>query len=122
MAPDLDAYRIETDRAGKCMLDLLPLLARVADVSDAAFGAALFHATFARALCDWITRAAQTEQLRDVVLAGGCFLNTLLSGALVRELPARGLRVWQARQLPPNDGGLSLGQAWVARHTPVKNH
>ena len=52
--------------------------------------------------------------IASVVLAGGCFLNRMLSTALVRRLTEAGLRVHEARCLPPNDGGLSLGQAWLA--------
>ncbi len=98
-------------------LDLLPLLARLADEADAAHGAALFHATLAHALADWVERAAAREGLTSVALGGGCFLNHLLSRDLTRLLGGRGYTVLSARQVPPNDGGLSLGQAWVAmRH------
>jgi hydrogenase maturation protein HypF len=99
------------------VLDLRPLLAELAVLpSDAlTFGAALFHATFAAALADWVTAAARQTGLTTVVGAGGCFLNRQLATALRAELPRRGLRCVTARALPPNDGGLSLGQAWVAR-------
>ena len=94
-------------------VDLLPLLARLADESDTGYGAALFHATLVAALGEWVINAAQRESLRDVALNGGCFLNSLLRRGLAAELRAAGLNVHQARQLPPNDGGLSLGQAWL---------
>ncbi len=95
-------------------LDLLPLLARLADAKNPARGAALFHATLAHALADWLERAAQREGLSTVALGGGCFLNHLLSRELSGHLAARGFTVLAALQAPPNDGGLSLGQAWVA--------
>ncbi len=95
-------------------LDLLPLLARLADETDAAHGAALFHATLAQALADWTERAARREGLTTIALGGGCFLNHILSRNLTRLLTERGFTVLSARQAPPNDGGLSLGQAWVA--------
>jgi hydrogenase maturation protein HypF len=95
-------------------LDLLPLLARLADEPDAARGATLFHATLARALADWTLRVAEQQSLDTVALGGGCFLNHILSRQLAAQLSQRGLRVLEARQIPPNDGGLSLGQAWVA--------
>ena len=95
-------------------LDLLPTLERLADLDDPGYGAALFHATFAQALTEWIGRAAEQQGIDRVVLGGGCFLNHILSTAVRAGLAARGLRVHAACRLPPNDGGLSLGQAWVA--------
>ncbi len=102
------------------VLDLLPILDRLVDLDDAAFGAALFHATLAQALIEWIGRAAAQQGNDQVVLGGGCFLNHILSTALREGLEARGLRVYEARRLPPNDGGLSLGQAWVALSRAIK--
>jgi hydrogenase maturation protein HypF len=108
--PLADGYTL--DDSGR--LDLLPLLAHLADGPDAAYGAALFHATLARALADWTERAAHQAGLTTVALGGGCFLNHILSRNLTRLLTERNLTVLDARQAPPNDGGLSLGQAWVA--------
>lgn len=97
-------------------LDLLPLLAVLADERNAARGAALFHATLAAALEAWVLRATDVSGIRTVALSGGCFLNRLLSRDLGRRLAARGLAVLEARQVPPNDGGLALGQARIARY------
>jgi hydrogenase maturation protein HypF len=95
-------------------LDLLPLLARLAGETDPVRGAGLFHATVAQALADWTARAARRQRIHTVALGGGCFLNAILSRGLGQRLRAHGLTVLEARQVPPNDGGLSLGQAWVA--------
>jgi hydrogenase maturation protein HypF len=95
-------------------LDLLPLLNRLADTSDAGFGAALFHSTLARALADWARAAADRTGLDHVVLSGGCFMNRVLSAQAGRHIEGMGLTVLEAGELPPNDGGLSAGQAWVA--------
>ena len=109
--PLSDGYHITVD--GR--LDLSPLLAWLADhAAEPAQGAARFHATLALALADWATPTARREEVSDIVLGGGCFLNRLLSGRLRIHLERNDLIVHEARQAPPNDGGLSLGQAWVA--------
>ncbi len=110
VAPDCSLYTI--DAANE--LDLTALALRLADERDAAFGAALFHATLARALADWVTHAAEALDLTTVACGGGCFLNAILARTLAATLGARNLTVVEARDVPPNDGGLSLGQAWVA--------
>jgi len=105
-------WRIGSDRT----LDLLPLLAAIVDGDDPAQAAAQFHGTLAAALADWLCVAADETGVGTVALGGGCFLNDILTRALTTRLQDAGLEVLSARQLPPNDGGLSLGQAWVARH------
>ena len=103
-------WRIDADGT----LDLLPLAARLAQAKDAGLGAALFHATLVQALAEWVRRASAREGLDTVALGGGCFVNAILSEGLRRELSASGLVVLEARQAPANDGGIALGQAWVA--------
>jgi hydrogenase maturation protein HypF len=95
-------------------LDLRPLLATLADCKDAAYGAALFHATLADGLIAWVLRAATQCNINHVALGGGCFLNSVLSQVLTEGLSDQGLQVLNAQQLPPNDGGISLGQASIA--------
>jgi len=97
------------------VLDLLPLLQHLADERDAVAGAALFHSTLAAALAEWIALAARRERITTVALGGGCLLNRLLASQLCALLRGRGLTVLTAMQAPPNDGGISLGQAWVAQ-------
>jgi len=99
-------------------LDLLPLIGRLLDVDDPAFGAALFHATLAAALADWASAAASSAGSTDVVLSGGCFMNRVLAADVERRLRASGLAVFEACELPPNDGGIAAGQAWVVLMQP----
>jgi len=110
-APDPDGYRVGEDG----VLDLRPALAALADAADdLAAAAARFHATLATALIDWVDTSGRLTGLRRVVLGGGCFLNELLTTCLSDGLMARGYTVHEARRAPPGDGGLALGQAWVA--------
>lgn len=98
-------------------LDLLPLLESLSGERDAARGAARFHDTLAEALSEWLARAARDTGVRTLAAAGGCLLNRRLAAGLRAGLARRGLALLEARALPPNDGGISLGQAWVAVHT-----
>ena len=96
------------------ILDLLPVLGALVDIDDAAYGAALFHATLVAALTEWVRVAARRTGVDTVALGGGCFMNRILATRLRAGLERLGLTVLEARQAPPNDGGLALGQAAVA--------
>jgi len=104
--------------AGKSVLDLSLLLQYISAESDAARAAACFHAGLVVGLADWIEQAAQSQGLRVVACGGGCWMNAILAQGLRRALQQRGLRMLEAHAVPPNDGGLALGQAWVARARP----
>jgi hydrogenase maturation protein HypF len=69
-----------------------------------------FHAALADLALAWARHAG----LRDVVLAGGCFQNALLTALVMARLSEAGFRVHRHRRFPPNDGSIALGQAAVA--------
>jgi len=75
---------------------------------------ARFHATAARIIVETCQRIAGETGLRTVALSGGVFQNRRLLAATVPQLRATGFDVLVHRQVPTNDGGLSLGQAVVA--------
>ena len=52
--------------------------------------------------------------LDTVALGGGCFVNRALAEGVAGGLRRTGLRVLLPVQAPAGDGGLSLGQAWIA--------
>jgi hydrogenase maturation protein HypF len=78
-------------------------------------GANLFHGTLIAGLADWISERADTTGRSQVALSGGCMMNAVLADGLAASLRARGLVPWLPRAVPANDGGLSLGQAALAR-------
>ena len=69
-----------------------------------------FHAGLAAA----IVAVAERASCRHVALAGGCFQNALLLRLTRRALEDAGFVVLTARELPPNDGAISAGQALAA--------
>lgn len=110
VAAMVEGVRLTNDR-----LDFAPLLSFLADCDDPGFGAALFHATVAWGLAQWVGAAAQRSGWSTVACGGGCAMNVVLMAALRNHLAAAGVELLEARRAPPNDGGLALGQAWVAR-------
>jgi hydrogenase maturation protein HypF len=95
-------------------LDLSPLLEHLLQVDNAQAGAECFHANLSAALADWVICAAREHSIEDIVLSGGCLLNRWLRARLVADLKGHGVRVFLPQALPPGDGALALGQAWVA--------
>ncbi len=75
--------------------------------------AADFHATLADAVAATVSRLAAASGVRTVALSGGVFQNMTLLGAVVARLE-KDFTVLLHRSVPPNDGGLALGQAAVA--------
>ena len=71
-------------------------------------------ARFHNGLADLAVAIAGRWGGRDVVLSGGCFQNALLARRVSQRLASAGFRVHTHRLVPPNDGGIALGQAAVA--------
>jgi hydrogenase maturation protein HypF len=109
----------ELDVAGG-VLDPTPLLARVVADRDrgtpAAQISAGFHAGLGRGVAGAAAAAAAEHGLDTVALSGGVFQNARLTAVVAGALEAAGLRVLVHRRLPPNDGGVSVGQAAIAAH------
>jgi hydrogenase maturation protein HypF len=75
---------------------------------------ARFHRTLVDALAASARRAREEHGLELAVLAGGCFQNALLLEGARDALAAAGFKVLVPVSVPPNDGGLALGQAVAA--------
>jgi len=70
-----------------------------------------FHRGMARGIADAIVEIAEEHNAQTAALSGGVFQNDLLLSDVLDHLEGSRLRVWTNRHVPPNDGGLSLGQA-----------
>jgi hydrogenase maturation protein HypF len=86
---------------------------RMAGVAPATI-AARFHHSVADMIVRTCHMIRDRHDLTAVALSGGVFQNLLLVGHCVDGLEAAGFTVLTHRQVPPNDGGISLGQAVVA--------
>ena len=110
--PEAPVYPYRIERASDALvLDWGPMIeALLAERLDVGRAAGRFHATLATAIVDLARRIGEPR----VVLTGGCFQNRLLTELTLDRLSAAGLEpVWHAR-IPPNDGGISVGQVAAA--------
>jgi hydrogenase maturation protein HypF len=83
---------------------------------DLARGATIgaMAAQFHNALAEAIVQVAQKVGERRVVLTGGCFQNRYLTERAVGRLRVAGFRPYWHQRVPPNDGGIALGQIAAA--------
>ncbi|HTY22183.1 MAG TPA: carbamoyltransferase HypF [Desulfomonilaceae bacterium] len=83
--------------------------------------AARFHNSMARLIADIVVTLVQKTGINTVGLTGGCFQNRLLTERTLELLESQGLEVLLHESVPPNDGGLALGQAVTARERHLKS-
>ena len=106
------------EQAAMTLLDVAPLMRAI--VSDIQQGTAVsliayrFHCSMAALLASACERTRKQTGLNIVALSGGVFQNRLLLEQLIVRLEAMAFEVYVNRRVPPNDGGLSLGQMAVA--------
>ncbi len=73
-----------------------------------------FHSTMVELIVTVCKRIRTTNGLQRIVLSGGVFMNSLLTLETETQLAEEGFVVYRQRIVPPNDGGLSLGQLAIA--------
>jgi hydrogenase maturation protein HypF len=76
--------------------------------------AARFHSTLVAVIAAVCRRMSDDLQLNRVCLSGGCFQNAILLEGCLNALRADSFEVFSHREVPANDGGISLGQAAIA--------
>jgi len=111
-------FDLDTPPGGPMVADTRPLVRAAAGDRKKGVGAALVARRFHSTIVDLILavcRRIRADAGPDVVLlSGGVFLNALLTREAGARLRGDGLTVHRHRLVPPNDGGLSLGQLAIA--------
>jgi hydrogenase maturation protein HypF len=79
-----------------------------------------FHNSLVNLIVDLCQDAKRIHGLQEVALSGGVWQNMTLLNKTVQLLRKVGFDVYTHRQVPTNDGGLSLGQAAIAAHAYQK--
>lgn len=124
--PDLDPYPYRIDEKGgvfvidvsqtiECICEEVRAQVSPSDVSRK------FHETISRAVTEVCSLIRARTSIRDVCMSGGVFQNTLLSNLLIDSLEKSAFKVHFHSLVPPNDGGISLGQAAIASFAARKN-
>jgi hydrogenase maturation protein HypF len=75
---------------------------------------ARFHNGLAEAVRETVQKISRETSLKSVVLSGGVWQNITLLRKTISLLREDGFEIYIHREVPPNDGGLSLGQAVIA--------
>lgn len=92
----------------KIMIDCI--LSEISNKTDPSVISSKFHNTLAHI----ILKVAQLLGENKIVLSGGCFQNVCLLQTSVKLLEQKGYKVYWHQRIPPNDGGISLGQIAIA--------
>jgi hydrogenase maturation protein HypF len=112
-------YPVEITGDDPAVMDPVPLVQGV--VADLVAGtpiptiAARFHRSLTIALVEVCRRVHTATGLSRIVLSGGVFQNVTFLDAARQALTTAGFEVFRHRVVPPNDGGIALGQAVVAQ-------
>ncbi|MBA2743120.1 MAG: carbamoyltransferase HypF, partial [Chthoniobacterales bacterium] len=109
-----EAYPFDLREDSPLVIDWQPAIVQL--IEDLRTGehvgvaAGKFHNTLAEIIVAVAQRAAQSR----VVLSGGCFQNRYLTERAIERLTSEGFRPYWHQRVPPNDGGISLGQIYAA--------
>jgi hydrogenase maturation protein HypF len=103
------------------VLDWGPMVASILDDMRAGESAELVARKFHNTLAEMMVRVAETTftkregyDEKRVALTGGCFQNRLLTETAIARLSEAGFRTYWHQRIPPNDGGIALGQIMAA--------
>nr|MDQ3324111.1 Sua5/YciO/YrdC/YwlC family protein [Acidobacteriota bacterium] len=120
-----DSYEFDLTEAEPIEVDCTRLFRNAARDVLASIPIGEISAKFNNAAANLILRLAlhfrKRENLNKVALSGGCFQNVALLRASVSRLRGKDFEVFTHRQVPPNDGGLALGQAVIAGFSQMKS-
>jgi hydrogenase maturation protein HypF len=116
-----DAYPFLVQGSEPFVVDWRPMIEAIVEELNARCPAGVIAAKFHNTLAEMIVAVARRIEQERVVLTGGCFQNCRLTERCVQRLTNAGFRTYWHQRVPPNDGGIALGQI-VAAALAAGNH
>jgi hydrogenase maturation protein HypF len=118
-ADGVDDYLVKTfEQDGAMVLDWGPMVVGIRQDLRRGESRAMIARKFHNTLVTMMLRVAEAVFKEDgdrrIALTGGCFQNRLLTELAIRRLSDAGYRVYWHQRIPPNDGGIAVGQIMAA--------
>jgi hydrogenase maturation protein HypF len=111
-------YRIlETDNRRSCIVDWEPCVREILRDLARRTSRSRISLAFHNTLSEIIVAIAKRAGEKRVVLSGGCFQNKFLAERTIGRLIEEGFEPFWHRRIPPNDGGISVGQIYAFMRT-----
>ena len=108
------AYPLPVGDGTPAVVDWRPMLDALLSDLQARASVGVISGRFHNALAAMAVAAAERFDCQRVVISGGCFQNRVLSILVRKRLEQAGFEVFSHGRVPPGDGGIPLGQLYVA--------
>ena len=114
-----ESYPFALGETEPVVIDWEPALRMLLDDRAQKVDRGVIAARFHNMLSDVIVAVARRFEKSKVALSGGCFQNRFLAERTIDCLRAAGFAPYWHQRVPPNDGGIALGQSWLA-DSPIR--
>jgi hydrogenase maturation protein HypF len=110
---------VDSADAKPLVLDWQPVIENILSDRKRGLTAGEISAKFHNTMVEGIVEIAKRVGESQIALSGGCFQNRYLTERAVKRLTKEGFRVYCHQRVPPNDGGIALGQVLAAVRAPL---
>jgi hydrogenase maturation protein HypF len=110
-----DAYDYAISSGPAYVIDWEPMIRQILDDVKRGIDTGTISARFHNTLAETVVQVARLAAEPRVLLSGGCFQNRYLTERTVQRLAEAGFSPYWHQRVPPNDGGIALGQAVAAQ-------
>ncbi|MCX6825651.1 MAG: carbamoyltransferase HypF, partial [candidate division Zixibacteria bacterium] len=113
-------FRID-DKTNICIIDWEPIILDIITDVHNHLPTEIMAAKFHNAMAEIVIEMARRFGEKAVALSGGCFQNKYLTERIIQRLKGEGFLPYWHQRIPPNDGGIALGQAVAIAHMESRN-